>query len=123
MPVSSLEGPEAAGMVETVSSKEAPMQGRPRIDLDGVALNDESKPYMVVAIFRYRAVEGLCLLVPESTDVLVPWAEVESAALDLVNGDVRVVLRPEYVAAQNWLRGARTLVGRWMDRYTKRSSP
>ncbi len=94
------------------------MQGRPRIDLDGVALVDERNPHMVVAVFRYRTTEGLILLVPESTDVLVPWARVESAILDLARGKVEVRLDPAYVATQNWLRGARVLGGIWLDRHT-----
>jgi hypothetical protein len=91
---------------------------RPRIDLDGVALHDQRNADMVVAIFRYRTLEGLLLLIPESADVLVPWAEVESARLDLSDGMISIAIRPEFVAAQNWLRGARVLVGRWLDRYT-----
>jgi hypothetical protein len=89
---------------------------RPRIDLDGISLVDEAAPPMVVAIFRYRTVEGLILLVPESADVLVPWEHVEDASVDLVKGRVVVRLAPEYVARQSWLRGARTLVGAWTDR-------
>lgn len=95
-----------------------PMTQRPRIDLDGVALNDEKNPDMIVAIFRYRTTDGLLMLIPESADVLVPWAAVESAALDLKDGMLRVALFEDYVRAQNWLRGARRLVGRWLDRYT-----
>jgi hypothetical protein len=90
--------------------------GRPRIDLDGVSLADEKRPPMVVAIFRYRTAEGLVLLVPESADVLVPWEQVEETVLDLKAGTVRVVLRESYVERQNWLRGARALVGSWTDR-------
>jgi hypothetical protein len=89
---------------------------RPRIDLDGVSLADESAPQMVVAIFRYRTVEGLVLLVPESADVLVPWEHVEQAAVDLASGRVTLRLAEAYVARQSWLRGARTLVGTWTDR-------
>jgi hypothetical protein len=94
------------------------MPTRPRIDLDGVALHDETNPHMVVAIFRYRATEGLVLLIPESTDVLVDWSHVREAQIDLAHGTVRVTLDPAWVATQNWLRGATTLVGRWMDRFT-----
>src|SRR5688572_6626947 len=89
---------------------------RPRIDLDGVALADESEPHMVVAIFRYRTTEGLILLVPESAEVVIPWEHVEETVLDLRTGTLRVQLAQGYVASQNWLRGARRLVGRWMDR-------
>ena len=98
------------------------MPGRPRIDLDGVALHDEANPHMVIAIFRYRATEGLVLLIPESADVLVEWSHVKEAALDLANGAVRVRLDPAWVPSQNWLRGATTLLGRWMDRFTMSSA-
>ena len=94
------------------------MQARPRIDLEGVHLQDERNAYMVVAIFRYRTTDGLLLLIPESADVLVPWENVTAAELDLVTGRVRVSFKPAYVASQNWLRGAVTLVGEWTDRYT-----
>jgi len=72
---------------------------------------------MVVAVFRYRTSEGLVLLVPESADVLVPWAHVEEAKLDLASAEVSVRLAPAYVERQSWLRGARTLVGTWTDRF------
>ena len=91
---------------------------RPRIDLDGVDLNDPANPHMVVAIFRYRTTDGLLLLIPESADVLVPWSEVDEATLDLAGGAVRLRFKPGYIAQQNWLRGATTLVGRWTDRFT-----
>ena len=94
------------------------MNTRPRIDLDGVPLSDETNPHMVVAVFRYRTTDGLLLLIPESADVLVPWSAIEDARLDLMNGQISVSLRADYVTAQNWVRGARRLVGRWLDRYT-----
>jgi hypothetical protein len=90
---------------------------RPRIDLDGVSLVDAARPPMVVAIFRYRTTDGLVLLVPESADVLVPWAHVESAAIDLGAGTLRIALEASYVERQNWLRGARVLLGTWTDRF------
>src|SRR5262245_27815634 len=93
------------------------MKARPRIDRDGVALVDERNPAMVVAIFRYRTTEGLILLIPESAEVLVPWAHVVETALDLRSGELRVALAPTYVAEQQWLRGAERLVGRWTDRF------
>lgn len=77
---------------------------------------------MVVAIFRYRTTEGLVLLVPESADVLVPWAHVKAAAVDLAAGTLRIELEPSYVDRQNWLRGARVLVGSWTDRFVMGSS-
>jgi hypothetical protein len=94
------------------------MQARPRIDLEGVALADERNPYMVVAIFRYRTTEGLLLLIPESADVLVEWKHVREAALDLQGGKLRVAFEEAWAAQQNWLRGARVLVGPWLDRFT-----
>jgi hypothetical protein len=95
------------------------MSARPRIDLDGVSLADEARAPspMVVAIFRYRTAEGLVLLVPESAEVLVPFAEIEESRLDLATGAVRLVFRPGYVERQGWLRGARVLVGTWTDRF------
>lgn len=92
------------------------MTARPRIDLDGVSLVDETRPPMVVAIFRYRTAEGLVLLIPESADVLVPWEHVAETVLDLRAGTVRVSFQAAYVDRQNWLRGAKTLVGTWTDR-------
>ena len=94
------------------------MNARPRIDLDGVALHDERNADMVVAIFRYRTKDGLVLLIPESADVTVPWPAVESANLDLGSGEVTVRFAETYVRTENWLRGARVLTGRWLDRYT-----
>jgi hypothetical protein len=98
------------------------MTARPRIDLDGVSLVDEAGPPMVLAIFRYRAAEGLVLLVPESADVLVPFEQVEEASLDLVGGSVRIVFRESYIERQSWLRGARVLSGAWTDRFVMRGS-
>jgi hypothetical protein len=98
------------------------MQARPRIDLEGVALQDERNPYMVIAVFRYRTTEGLLLLIPESADVLVRWEDVEEANLDLRTGKVRIRLEESFVARENWLRGAVTLVGEWTDRF-KMASP
>ncbi|MCK6546981.1 hypothetical protein L6R52_14120 [Myxococcota bacterium] len=95
------------------------MSSRPRIDLDGVTLTDVDNPYMPLAVFRWRTIEGLVLLVPESADVVIPFEHVEEAALDLVRGELRIRLRADYVATQNWLRGARTLVGDWLDRYRR----
>ena len=99
------------------------MNPRPRIDLDGVPLVDEARPPMVLAVFRYRTAEGLALMVPESADVLVPWEHVETAALDLTAGTVRIALRAAFVERQSWLRGARTLVGSWTDRFVMSGTP
>jgi hypothetical protein len=93
------------------------MSRRPRIDLDGVPLTDENNPYMPLCIFRHRTTEGLVLLIPESAEVLVKWTDVEEAAISLTDGSVRLRFTPGYVAAQNWLRGAETVVGYWLDRY------
>jgi hypothetical protein len=89
---------------------------RPRIDLDGVPLQDETNDKMVLAVFRYRTTEGLVLLVPESAELLVKWTQVSAAEIDLINGTIRVEFDPGFVAKEHWLRGATTLVGRWMDR-------
>lgn len=91
---------------------------RPRIDLDGVSLSSASDPDMIIAIVRYRTTAGLVLLLPESADVVVPWAALEEASLDLRTGAVRVGLAAGFVADNGWTRGARVLVGRWLDRYT-----
>jgi hypothetical protein len=90
---------------------------RPRIDLDGVTLHDESNPFMPLALFRYRTVEGLTLLVPESAEVLVEWKNIEHASIDLASGEVRLRFRGDYVAKENWLRGAKEVVGDWLDRF------
>jgi hypothetical protein len=95
------------------------MSQRPRIDLDGVTLSDVDNPYMPLAVFRYRTVEGLVLLVPESAEVLVPWRDIEEARLDLLRGELRIRFRPEVVARENWLRGAESVTGDWLDRYVK----
>lgn len=89
---------------------------RPRIDLDGVALADERDPHMIVATFRYRTTEGLMLLVPESVDIVVPWASIRAAVLDFATGLLTVDFDPAFVARTNWLRGASRLTGQWTDR-------
>jgi hypothetical protein len=92
---------------------------RPRIDLDGVSLSDArttAGPSMVLALFRYRTTEGLVLVLPESADLLVPWANVEETALDLRHGTLVVRFTKAYAESQNWLRGATTLTGTWTDR-------
>lgn len=95
------------------------MERRPRIDLDGVPLTDVNEPYMPLAIFRYRTTDGLVLLIPESAEVLVEWDAIEKASVDLASARVEVTFRADFVATQNWLRGARTITGEWLDRYTK----
>ncbi len=92
------------------------MSARPRIDLDGVTLTDEDNPKMVIAVMRWRTKQGLVLLMPESGDFLVDWTDVASTSLDLQTGRVRIELVDDFVASQNWLRGAKVLVGDWIDR-------
>jgi hypothetical protein len=87
-----------------------------RIDLDGVALVSEANPSTVLAIFRARTTEGITLLMPESAEFNVAWEHIESAQLDLAQGDVRLSFKAQYVASMNWLRGSETLIGKWMDR-------
>jgi len=91
---------------------------RPRIDLDGVSLNDEANPFMTIATFRNRTTAGVVLNLPESADVTVAWSDIEEARLDLGTGELRIQFRPEVVASSAWMRGARVLVGKWLDRFT-----
>lgn len=74
---------------------------------------------MPLVIFRYRTTEGLVFLIPESAEILVGWEEIERASIDLATATVEVTFRPEFVASQNWLRGAKTVSGEWLDRFTK----
>jgi hypothetical protein len=87
---------------------------RLRIDLDGVPLADERG--RVTAIFRYRMRDGLLLNLPESIDVLVPWASLARSDLDLRTGSVRLEFTEEGRRAHRWLSGARVLAGEWTDR-------
>ena len=87
-----------------------------RIDLDGVALVSESNPSTVLAIFRSRTTEGVTLLMPESAEFNVAWEHIESARLDLAQGDIRLSFHADYVTSANWLRGSSSLIGKWMDR-------
>jgi hypothetical protein len=96
------------------------MSQRPRIDLDGVALHDERNPLMPLAAFRYRTTLGVLLLIPESGEVLVRWADLEDARLDLVEGRVVLRFKAAYVEREQWLRGAREIAGEWLDRYVHR---
>jgi hypothetical protein len=96
---------------------------RPRIDLDGVALIDPDRPGTnVIGVFRHRTTDGLVILMPESGEIVVPWTAVKAASLDLVSGGLRIELEPRYTAEETWLRGAKTLTGRWLDRFTMRRS-
>jgi hypothetical protein len=99
------------------------MAERPRIDLDGVALGDARDDSMLLAILRYRTTAGLALLMPESGDFVVPWDDIEDASLNLASGEVRVTFREAYAAGAHWLRGARTLSGRWVDRVQLERAP
>lgn len=92
------------------------MSSRPRIDLDGVPLADPHNTLMPVVLFRHRTTQGLVLQIPESGEVLVPWEHIEAARVDLSAGRLEVTLSDELVKAQNWLRGAKHLVGEWLDR-------
>ena len=94
------------------------MKARARFDLDGIALSAEGDSPMVIAILRRRTTAGLELLMPESGDFTVPWAHVNSAEVDLVQGTIRVSFESTYAKGENWLRGATVLVGRWTDRFT-----
>jgi len=94
------------------------MNKRPRIDLDGVPLVDEENPSTTLVIFRFRTTQGLTMLMPESAEFSIPWASVRSADLDLLSGTFRISLTPEYIAQHNWVRGAETLSGQWIDRVT-----
>lgn len=96
------------------------MKKRPRIDLEGVTLAHPDSPSAVVAIFRYRTIEGAVLCVPESADILVPWASLEKAELDLATGHVSLTFADAFVRSANWLRGAKTLSGTWTDRVALR---
>jgi hypothetical protein len=92
------------------------MDKRQRIDLDGVTLSNPDGPAAAVAGFRYRTVEGLVLSMPESTDIVVAWDDVESADLSLVSGKLTVRFTETYADNANWLGGVRALEGRWTDR-------
>lgn len=92
------------------------MPARPRIDLDGVALAAEGGDGQVIALLRRRTRDGIVLQVPESAEVLVSWADVERAGVDLATGRVTVRLGPAVVARCAWLRGAARLSGTWVDR-------
>ena len=92
--------------------------GRPRIDLDGVTLLDAASPNRPLAVFRYRTVRGLVLLIPESGDFVVAWEHVASSTLDLAQGELLIRFTPEFAAKSHWLGGATALRGRWIDRHT-----
>ena len=92
------------------------MGTRPRIDLDGVALVAEGGDGPALALLRRRTREGLVVQVPESAEVLLPWADVEHAEVDLAAGRVRIRLSEPVVERSAWLRGARRLTGTWVDR-------
>jgi hypothetical protein len=92
------------------------MSKRPRVDLDGIPLVDQENPTTTLVIFRFRTTQGLMMLMPESAEFFIPWASVEAANLDLLSGTFRISLSPEYIQNHNWVRGATTLTGRWIDR-------
>ncbi len=92
-----------------------------RLDLDGVELKDGNG--RVVCILRWRTVKGLLLRLPESTDVLVPWALIQSAQLDLGQGTVRVAFAPAARKELSWLQSWTELSGEWTDREVLASPP
>ena len=94
------------------------MNARPRMDLDGVALLSAENPTTALAIFRHRTTNGLTFLMPESADFSVDWEHIESAVVDLQKGQIEIQFSNDYIQNHNWLRGQKTLVGHWMDRYT-----
>ncbi len=93
------------------------MSPRPRIDLDGVTLEDPDTPDAAVAIFRFRTTEGVVLLIPESAEITLSWDEVEAVELDLKDGILSLRVTADYARTHNWLRGASVLRGRWTDRF------
>ena len=93
------------------------MATRPRIDLDGVTLRDPGSAGTAIAIFGRRTTDGLRLLIPESATFVVPWTAIREASLDLATGCLRLGFENAYVKANNWLRGAHTLEGQWLDRH------
>ena len=92
-----------------------------RIDLDGVALDDEDG--RTTAIFRFRTTSGLLLSLPESADVMVPFGDLAEASLDLASGKVRVRFTDEAGPRHRWLGRARTLLGTWTDRQVLTQPP
>ncbi len=97
------------------------MPARMRIDLDGVDLRDETG--RLVAIFRFRTTQGLMLRLPESTDVVIPWAQIEEALIDLSKARVHVVFTADAVAAHSWLKRQRRIAGSWTDRRVLEGPP
>jgi len=85
-----------------------------RLDLDGVDLKDANG--RVVCILRWRTVHGLVLRLPESTDVTVPYRLLSEAALDLVQGTVRLKFHAEARRELPWLQSWTELSGEWTDR-------
>ena len=85
-----------------------------RLDLDGVDLKDGNG--RVVCILRWRTEQGLVLRLPESTDVVVPWALLAAAQLDLAQGTVSLRFVPGARAQLPWLQSWTSLEGEWTDR-------
>ena len=88
--------------------------GRLRLDLGGIPLNDEDG--RTTAILRFRTTAGLVLALPESVDVVVPWADLAEARVDLAAGRIIVRFVDGVGARYRWLGAARTLAGVWTDR-------
>jgi hypothetical protein len=94
---------------------------RMRFDLDGIPLDDEEG--RTTAILRFRTTRGLLVALPESVDVVVPWADLAEATVDLSRGRVRLTFVEEARARHPWLGAARTLSGAWTDRELLTDAP
>jgi hypothetical protein len=87
---------------------------RIRLDLEGIALNDEKG--RLTATFRYRTADGVVVNLPESADYSLGWAHLEACTVDLRTGELVIRLKPEHVEEHRWLHGSRELRGQWLDR-------
>jgi len=95
--------------------------GLMRFDLDGIPLDDEDG--RTTAILRFRTTRGLVVALPESVDMTIPWADVESATVDLARGRVQVRLVAGAGARHRWLGAAQVLTGTWIDRHELAEPP
>ena len=94
---------------------------RLRIDLDGIPLDDEDG--RTTAILRFRTTRGLVLALPESVDVVIPWADLEEARVDLLRARVIVRFVPDAGRRHLWLGMSRVLSGAWTDRELLDAAP
>jgi len=92
-----------------------------RIDLDGIALDDEDG--RMTAILRFRTTGGLVLGLPESVDVTIPWVDLEEARVDLLRARVIVRFVADAGRRHSWLGMSRVLSGAWTDRELLQSAP